>query len=155
MQVRYHIVTSAALSGLLYALLRSWPMSVACMAAGVLVDLDHVMDYVVQYGFKPDLKFFLSSFPEGKYRRIFILLHGWEWVLAVTAAAWHAGWPPVASGVLAGYSLHMIFDQFVNHPDSWGYFLVWRLRHKFVATSIFRKHWPPNQERGETADERR
>jgi len=145
MQVRYHIVTSAALSGLLYAMLKSWPMSIACLISGILVDLDHVLDYIVEFGPKPDLKNFLSSFPEGRYHRIFILLHAWEWVVIGTVAVWLTGWQPWAVGALAGYVLHMVFDQFVNHPDSWGYFLLWRSRHTFVAKHVFGMHWPPNQ----------
>lgn len=139
MQAKYHIATSALASVGVYYGTGSWPAAAACMVSGVLVDLDHVPDYLVEHGPKLDYKFFMSSFPEGRYERIYLFLHAWEWVIAGSIAVALTGWHPIATGLLLGYGIHMILDQLINQPMPLTYFLTWRASKRFKAYDVFRK----------------
>ena len=126
MKARYHIAVSVALSGLLFAIFRSWGLAISSAVAGIFTDLDHVGDYLWQYGWRPDPRFFLRSFGEGRYRKIYIVLHGWEWAPLLAAACWLSDWNPWFVGLFFGFAQHLLLDQIFNPASPMCYFLSWR-----------------------------
>ncbi len=141
MRLQEHVAFSVPFAGGLYAATSSWQLAVAAFVSGIFVDLDHVFDYLVEYGFNLDLKNFLTSFPEGRYRRIYILLHGWEWVVCGAVVAWLSHWNPWAVGTVLGVGVHLILDQLTNKSKQWAYFLTWRCLTRFEPRRSFPK--PP------------
>ncbi|TFH14060.1 MAG: hypothetical protein E4H02_10640 [Lentisphaerales bacterium] len=140
MKFETHIVVSTCVSGALYAVFRSWELALSAWIAGVLVDLDHVPDYLIQFGPRLDIPRFFNSFPEGEYNRIFILLHAWEWLPIMLAVSWVTGWNPWLLGWLVGHSQHMILDQVGNRAGMFTYFLLFRARNRFVSRKCFREY---------------
>lgn len=122
---------------MLYAASGSWQLAAASIAAGVLVDLDHVIDYLIEYGFLLDRRLFFRSFSEGLYRKIYILLHGWEWIAISWIAAALSGWNVWLSGIVIGLAHHMITDHFVNGASPLGYSLLWRIAHRWDPLQAF------------------
>jgi hypothetical protein len=112
-------------------------MAVASLAAGVLVDVDHLFDYLREYRFRPDMGFFFRSFHKTLYRRIVLFLHSWELLILLAAAAvWSRG-DGVIVGTIIGMGHHLVADQFTNKVHRWGYFLSYRLGKKFITGKIF------------------
>lgn len=140
MKVQYHIAISIPLAGALFAVFRSWELAAASLVGGIFIDLDHFLDYFVEYGMNLDLRNFFSSFPEGRYRRIFILLHAWELLLLSAFAAWLTHWNPYAVGLFQGYGQHMIADQLANGVAVFEYSLLWRCARRFDASDAFPIH---------------
>jgi membrane-bound metal-dependent hydrolase YbcI (DUF457 family) len=136
-KVQYHVGLSLSVALGVYTLYRSTAMAAASFIAGVFVDVDHVFDYLREYRFRPDLKFFFRSFHETLYRHVVLFLHAWELLLLLAAGAvWSRGnW--VVVGVLIGLGQHLIADQFTNPVCRWGYFLSFRVWHKFRTMRIF------------------
>jgi hypothetical protein len=130
MRLEHHIAFSAAFSGILYAVFRSWEMSLSSLLAGVLMDVDHLLDYLLEYG-KPFnvRKFFRASY-EGEYLRYFLLLHVWEWLPLFAVCAWWSGWNSWITGFCLGWVQHMVLDQTFNRGKLWAYFLIGRWKHK-------------------------
>ena len=157
MRVRYHIALSVPLAGVLFAVFKSWELAAASLVSGILIDVDHFLDYFVEYGMNTDLHNFFSSFPEGRYRKIFILLHGWELLLLGAFAAWATHWNPVAVGLCLGYGHHMIADQLTNNVAVFGYSLLWRCARRFDPIDAFpaARRYAWNLRKGQEAGDKR
>lgn len=153
MKVSRHIAVSAAIGAVLYVATRSAGAAAACLACGVLIDLDHFYDYLVNYGRGIRLNHFLLSFQHDIFRRIFVFFHAWEWVAVIGLIAWRSGWSPVWLGVFTGVFNHMFFDQVVNRHNPAAYFLTYRVLHKFDGRSFYgeAEYRRRREERGKTA----
>jgi len=141
--VRNHTILSTVVAGVLYAVFRSWELAAASVLAGVLVDLDHFMDYFIEYGPRADRTLFFRSFGAGLYRKIYIPIHGWEWIAICAVIAWLADWNIWWIGMAVGLTHHLIADQIVNGASRFGYSLLWRAAHGFdpAKTFIHAKKW--------------
>ena len=137
MKVSQHIAISVPVAGAVYLASRSWEMAAASVVGGVLIDLDHLLDYFIEFGTKFSLSNLFSSFPEGRYKRIYIPLHGWEWVIVLGLLAWATAWNVWIVGFLIGFCHHMLADQLGNSASPLGYSLLWRLRTRFEPSKSF------------------
>ena len=137
MKMSRHIGLSLAISLLLFALFRSIGMSVAAFISGVFLDIDHVFDYLREYGFRTDVRFFFLSFHKTLYRRVVLFLHAWEWLalLAVSAALVYDN--SIVIGICIGIGQHLITDQCTNPVCKWGYSISYRARNGFRTPKIF------------------
>jgi hypothetical protein len=144
MRVKHHLVISLALSGIVYLVFRSWGMSIAVLASGVLIDLDHVLDYLLTHGMRFQRRDFFRYFYEKQYQKLFLPFHGWEWVAVWGVLAWKTGWDSWSTGVFIGIGHHLLLDQVSNRPGPGGYSLLWRLKNGFHRKSFFPKERKPN-----------
>ena len=137
MKVKYHVMASAGIGGVLYAAGAPPSMAVASLVAGVCIDVDHVLDYLIQFGIASDWRSnFFRSFYERQYDRIYILLHGWEWAAALILAAALLG-NPLLIGAAIGVTQHLIQDQMSNGGHAAVYSLLWRIAMRFDPAREF------------------
>jgi hypothetical protein len=134
-----HIALSSVVSLFLWAVFRSYALAFSNLLAGVLIDLDHLIDHFAHYGFRTSVREFFDACYERTYHRAYLVLHGWEWLGGVLFAAWASGWNPWLVGLLVGWTQHLVADQFSNRPSPWGYSLLYRIRHGWN----FGKTFPP------------
>ena len=113
---RYHTALSLGLAGFVVWRSRRWRDAVPILIAGVLVDVDHFVDLVVNRGH--DLPT-LTILP----------LHAWEWVLALLTRRAHT-----TDALAGGLAVHLALDQ-VNHAISHPlfYWILCRARYGFRA----------------------
>ena len=138
MKIKYHTTISAILSGGLYAVTKSWELSAASFVSGLLIDIDHIIDYLFFYGLPFDVRLFFQSFnEEGEYDRAFYVLHGWEWLAFWTFVSWVSVWNLWIVGVLIGFAQHMILDQIGNNARAWSYSLYGRWKRHFDYKRCF------------------
>ena len=91
----------------------------AAAAAGVLVDADHLLDYYLWYG-------------RNDKRRLFVLLHAWEFAVAGLALVAAFGGGPILWAAVLGYLSHVVGDHVANHPTHpLAYSLGYRIYAKF------------------------
>jgi hypothetical protein len=113
---RYHTALSLALAGLVVARSRRWRDAVPVLIAGVLVDVDHLVD--------------LAANLHGEAPRWSILpLHAWEWVLALLVRN-----TSHSDALAGGLAAHLALDQFnpvIRHP--FFYWISVRAWHRFQA----------------------
>jgi hypothetical protein len=134
----FHVAASALISGILYMMFKSWGMVIASFLSGILIDIDHVLDYLIVRGVRFDRDEFSKFIREKKYWKtaslpwkVNVLFHGWEWLVILGIAAASTDWNPVITGILVGFGHHILLDVLNNKPDSWaktllGYSLLWR-----------------------------
>lgn len=137
MLVKYHAAVSTVISSGLYAATDSWQLAAASLVSGILVDADHFVEYLVEYGVSLDPGRFIRLVHEARYERVFYLLHAWEWFALGLAAAWAAGWNAWSAGLLIGYGQHLVLDHFGNKGTPWSYFLFWRWKQGFDHVRCF------------------
>lgn len=147
MQVRFHVAASAAAAAATYAISGSTVMAGAALASGILIDADHLVDYVA---FNPPpygLQHLLDTYYNNRLTHVLLPLHAWEWVavLLISAAASH--WHPLLTGLAIGMGHHMLLDQAYNKPFPLGYFLAWRLYCRLAYGRCFRKPASPRRKK--------
>lgn len=109
-----HLVTTALTCGAIYALTGSPALTAGVAAGGVLIDVDHALDYLVVEG-QRDLRpaAFLRYYSEQRMRRVALVLHSYELLAVLAALAWLADWVPLWGYVL-GTALHLPLDIYFN-----------------------------------------
>ena len=93
------------------------------VAVGVLVDLDHLVDYY---------RWWVRRRP-GK---VFILFHGWEYSIAAFLVLGLAFYHPVLLAAALGHLSHVMTDHFHNRLAPMGYFIVYRAWFRFERSKI-------------------
>jgi hypothetical protein len=118
-------VVSVGIGASVWAATGSAPAIPAAVAAGVLVDADHVLDFYYLY-VKKDR------------RRIFVVLHGWEYSvvsLALVLGVWYH--PALLAGVL-GHLGHLVADHVRNNPaHPLAYSIAYRANSRFRYARLF------------------
>lgn len=137
MKLEHHIAFSTIISGILYAIFKSWGLSIAAFISGIFIDLDHVVDYVIAHGLHFNVKGFFPFFYEEKHNKITLIFHGWEFLIFFAAAAWFTDFNLLVTGVLIGYGHHIVLDFFYSKASFWSYSLIWRWKNKFDSKRIF------------------
>lgn len=124
-----HLAYSTAAASALFATTRSLKAAVGCVAAGVLVDLDHLIEYRNYCG--DDWKW--EEFSTGSYfdakGTVKVIFHSWEaaavmWGIVLTQNGIRKN--HLLYGITVGYTLHLVLDQIGNHMGKMGYFEVYR-----------------------------
>ncbi len=137
MRVTSHIKVSGILGLGVYAYTGETVSSVACFLSGWLIDLDHFLDWVMNFG--PTLKHarVLSNFRMHRYRRLYVIFHGWEYFIGLFAFHILYGLPPWVFYATLGGACHLALDQIYNGPKRpLAYFITYRLYQRFKASNI-------------------
>lgn len=136
MRPQKHIAFSILLSGILYLIFRSWGMSIACLVSGVLVDLDHIIDYLIQHGLRFKENFF-EEFYNDRIEKVHLIFHGWEWLILLLIASYLTDWSPLPTGLLFGLALHIFLDNINNRANIKSYSFFWRWSKGFNVRKVF------------------
>ena len=76
-----HFILIALISGFFYWSYRDWRLIMAAVFLGIVVDIDHLFDYLAYYG----SNFSFSVFFYGTYmqanNKVYVLFHGWEYLI--------------------------------------------------------------------------
>lgn len=120
---RVHLLVTALAVGLLRQRL-TWPEQAAMLATGVLVDADHLVDYLL----------FRQA---GRRRWLVLPLHGWEYGAALLLSSCAIRWRGLVRAAALGLLLHLLLDQATNQPGHPAiYSLLFRLHHRFAADRL-------------------
>ncbi len=139
MKLSQHCLSALPLAGLAYAATGQAVPALVAGASSVLIDCDHVTDYVLCNRGWGGMKHFFASCEEGKLHRLFLILHAWEWQLAIwlliamgTAPAWMVG-------LGLGMAGHLVLDQIGNRhivrPTF--YWLCVRAKNRFNGNALY------------------
>lgn len=124
-----HLAYSTAAASVLLVTTRSPKIAIGCVAAGVLVDLDHLIEYKNYCG--DDWKW--DEFSTGSYfdakGTVKVIFHSWEaaavlWGIVLARDGIRK--KNLLYGIATGYTLHLILDQIGNNMSRMGYFELYR-----------------------------
>jgi hypothetical protein len=116
-----------------------WGM-IAGFIGGVLIDLDHVLEYFLVFGFHFNLGYFLQGrqFLVGNQIRIFF--HAWEYLPILLLVAWLCRSKKVVmTFILAltlGIFVHLVADCWINEYPPQNYSIIYRYERHFAAPSL-------------------
>ena len=125
-----HAAVSAAVGGVAWAATGEPAAFAASMAVGVLIDVDHLLD-------------FYNWYRRRDRRHLLVLLHAWEYSLAGLVALLAGLTDPLLVGALLGHAAHLAGDQVANPVRPMGYFLLYRLRHRFLRDRLLDQRLAP------------
>ena len=123
-----HTVASVGIGAAVWAFTGPlWAIPVA-FAAGVLPDVDHLID-------------FLDSRDNGRRRHMFRPLHGWEYFLVslVIVLAFYSG--PLFWAAVLGYLSHLVIDQITNRTHPLAYSIIYRAMKGFRRRHLTPAHF--------------
>jgi len=131
-----HLITTAAVCAVTQTLTGDVSLTAGVAAGGFLIDVDHVIDYVLfedQRTLTPGA--FLRHYVEGRARRAVLLLHSYELVALLAWLAWCTP-STLIVGYLGGTAMHLVLDLLWNGrltPRSIVafYSLAYRAAHRF------------------------
>jgi len=131
-----HFVAALPLAGGLYALGVSAPEAAAAMAAGVLVDVDHVADYLWLKKGRFKIRSFYEEYREHLTGRLILIFHSWELAAVAVFAFWLWSAPSWAWCLAAGWVYHLLCDQATNRVGLRFYFLCFRAARGFRRSAL-------------------
>jgi hypothetical protein len=138
MKLTQHITISLFFSAFLYAISKSWIVFGSSLISGVLIDLDHILDYFMAYGINIRIKQFFEVCHNLKIPRVRLIFHSWELLFLLSICAFVMRWNPWVVGTIVGFTQHIVLDQIFNKPNKWTYFFFWRLKKGFSSKRCFR-----------------
>jgi hypothetical protein len=125
MKTTSHIVASAVAGAAAYKITGTAQTAAALFLGGVLIDLDHVLDYLVLAKEKHTVRNFFSWFNDIRWKRIVVVFHSYEFYAFFLLIA--LLFPnDILTGLAIGIGLHLIMDQFGNTQPINGIRLSWR-----------------------------
>jgi len=128
-----HLLVAGTIGAAMYGTTGSWPGAVAALAAGVLPDVDHTLDYY-------------NWLIRRRTHRVFYLFHGWEYLGLLVLAAALLDWNPLVLGLALGYASHAVGDYLVSDRHLLWYSLLFRAGRGFRRDNLQpkRRRFPPS-----------
>lgn len=126
-----HLIYSATAASVLLLETKSTKVAAGCLATGIFVDLDHLIEYYKYC--EGDWKW--NEFLTGCYfddkGTVKVIFHSWEmaavmWCSILVKGKAKADRQSPLYGIAVGYTLHLILDQIGNNLSGLGYFELYR-----------------------------
>ena len=124
------MLISLPLSGAVYFLTKSVYSAFSCFLAGIFVDLDHIVDYLIHSNFKFSIKEFFDTCYNYRLKKFYLIMHSYE-ILILSWVMYFILKNEVLLGINIGYTVHLLSDQFGNFTKLFTYFFTFRLIKKF------------------------
>lgn len=120
-------------------------------AGGVLIDLDHFIDYFLAFGWQFRLEYFIKGYQFLASDKIYILFHGWEYAVLLAAIAWFIKFNiKLKAAVVAlafGMFFHLSIDAIANEGAQLKtYSIIYRAKNNFdLRQLVTPKHYQDHQ----------
>ena len=127
------------ISGGVFYIFGSWAAAAASLVSGIFIDMDHLLDYFVNYGINFDFRKFYSACSEVRFKRLFLLLHSYEFLLIMWVLIYAMKLGLVWKGAAIGFTQHIVLDQLFNSRSDakkLKYFFLYRLMKGFRRDAI-------------------
>lgn len=143
MKLSRHFIVSISLGTIVWILTNSFFASLVCFFSGFFIDVDHIMEYIVHFGWKKFSlkKCYLAYEQPGKqdgfyqFKKSYVVFHSNEfavvlWLLAIYTQN------IIIFGSALGYSSHLLLDNIGNHMHPYSYFILWRVKNNFHIDKV-------------------
>lgn len=127
-----HLKFSTVFAAGLWGVSKKWEVALGCLASGVLVDIDHLIEYgsyCMNNAARWNWEEFFSGIYFNKKRTTKVIFHSWEAAIFMWMMVWRThGFQrkSILYGIASGYTLHLTLDQIGNNLNHLGYFELYR-----------------------------
>ena len=104
-----------------------------------MIDLDHIIDYYINYHFTLKIKDIYTACLEMKVKRLYLVLHSYEILIVLWGAIFIFPLSNFWKAIAIGLTQHIIFDQITNPISRLGYFLTYRIAKRFDKELILKE----------------
>jgi membrane-bound metal-dependent hydrolase YbcI (DUF457 family) len=133
----YHVMISVAAGAVIAYQSKSLYAGAACLVGGVLIDLDHHLDYFISKRKMPTYQELKSFCEEDRSWKPYLIFHSYELFLLLWICLFYFKLGAVWMGLGVGLTLHIICDQLFNPCKPLSYFFLYRLANRFDQSRIF------------------
>jgi len=142
MKTSYHVIASAGISLGYQAAMHSWPATLGCFLSGVLIDIDHYVEYCIfQKKFPFRYKDLVDFCNDAKITKQYLIFHAYELMLIFWFLIYYLDLGVIWTGIALGLTTHMILDQWSNPIKPLYYFMVFRIRNNFIKTKMLSERY--------------
>jgi len=133
-----HILLFILIGALFYRKYRQKSVFFASLLGSVMLDLDHLVDYISYNGLNPNFyKMVYGNYFE-KSGRLFIPLHAWEYVIILFAIGYFAKkLRPFMYTLAMSIFMHLLWDQITYSPQLLTYSITYRILTGYNLLSSF------------------
>jgi len=136
-----HLLLTALVALFLWRRYRDLKLILVAFLIGIFIDIDHLFDYWVYFGLSFNLADFfnVASYVYGS-QKVYVLLHGWEFLLIFGLLAKVLEKKLKIKGlmwaVVLSYGGHLLWDYFSFSHHPLAYLLTYRLLNSFSLRSF-------------------
>ncbi|MBU1627062.1 hypothetical protein KKB18_06800 [bacterium] len=118
--------------------------SLGCFVGGVLIDLDHIFDFMVIHDVEEySIKRFMKPHLWKRTNKIYLFFHSYEMLIPAWIIFYFTGLSNFGLAFTLGFLLHLWMDHFLNrdypiYPFS--HFLIFKLSKHFKFDELFQVH---------------
>jgi hypothetical protein len=135
-----HVIISGGVTAALSLWTRSWDVLAACFLSGILIDLDHHLDYFIARREMPLSYQKLIDFCKNDHAsKIYLIFHSYELLILFWVMIFVFDLGPVWFGVAIGSTAHVVCDEIANPLRPLAYFLSYRAKNRFDRKFFFKK----------------
>jgi len=146
MKSSVHAITSLSIGTLIWFFTKSLYAGILCFISGFFIDIDHIIEYIIHYGWK-DFSFkrlFLiceqtcKQEGEERFRKMHLVFHIGElailfWIVSIYTKNIYL------FAITIGYSIHLIMDCIGNSAHPYYIFIMFRAIKDFDTEKLVRK----------------
>lgn len=141
MRLKGHIIITLTISGILYFIYNSFSVFISSLIGGILIDIDHLLDYYIHRGMDFKIRDFFNWCYENQWDTLILFFHSIElmFILWLIISIFNLGifW----IGLAIGISQHIILDIIFNSEmiNIFSYFFIFRFIKGFRREYIMRR----------------
>ncbi|KKQ38105.1 MAG: hypothetical protein US53_C0001G0010 [Candidatus Woesebacteria bacterium GW2011_GWA1_37_7] len=113
LQEMIHGIFAIPFAYIIFIKTRSLKSALFVILLTYLLDLDHLLDYFLYFGFKFNVFDFISASYFLNTKRAIVPFHAWEWTLLLFPLSYRKGWRSVFTILLFALIPHLIYDSLV------------------------------------------
>ena len=145
MKVSAHIIISFSAGALFWLFTKQIYAGLACFVSGVLIDIDHIIDYIIRFGYRGFTVKKLYQACENTYKKdsarrfkkLYFIFHAYEIAILLWIASIYIKNIYVLA-ITVGYTTHLIMDCTANPVHPQAYSIVWRAIKGFDIDKLFK-----------------
>jgi len=141
-----HVIVSLSAGLILWVFTKSIYAGVLCFLSGVLVDFDHIIEYIVHHGLKTITikRVYQASIQTGegkgelRFKKLYLIFHAHEIALLLIILTVFTR-NVYLLAITIGYSTHLIMDCAANPLSIRSHSIIWRAANKFDTDIMYKK----------------
>ena len=140
MRPTYHVMISGGVTLVFSFWVKSTGALAACFLSGILIDLDHHLDYYLARKELPlNFKKLFDFCHDDQQAKLHLFFHSYELLFLLWFSIYYFSLGAVWLGVAVGFTTHIICDEIANPLRPLSYFLTFRIKHNFSRKMLFKK----------------